>query len=92
MHKVESGTIKQIDGAIVMDGGMTRVFAAMAIRSGLNARRVGMFVTRGATTAKLLLAATQYTGNTYKRGDIDAAHSDLTRWIEVAKLAITSPR
>jgi hypothetical protein len=50
---------------------MVNALQILAIKHGLEARKHGMFVTRGATGKYLLTMLSQYTGVKYKQTDID---------------------
>jgi len=63
------------------DGGIDR-FRLASIKHGLKARKIGMFITRGATTAKLMAMLGQYTGVKYKRTDLDKAIADAQRLLD----------
>ena len=57
----------------------------ITIKQGLKARKIGMFITRGATTKFLLDRLSKITGRKYKRNDIEQGISDCEAII--AKLA-----
>ena len=72
----EGGTV-----LTMKDGGIDR-FRLVSIKQGLKARKIGMFITRGATTAKLMAMLGEYTGVKYKRTDLDKAIADAQRLLD----------
>ena len=54
-----------------------QLFRAATLRSALGLLKVGIIPTRGLTKTKALAMVTQYTGQTYKRGEFDRAMKDL---------------
>jgi len=72
----EGGTV-----LTMKDGGIDR-FRLASIKQGLKARKIGMFLTRGATTANLMAMLGQYTGVKYKRTDLDKAIADAQRLLD----------
>jgi hypothetical protein len=50
-----------------------------ALRSGLKLLKVGITPHRGWTLTKALKWASEYTGRTYRRSEIDTAIADLTK-------------
>jgi len=72
----EGGTV-----LTMKDGGIDR-FRLASIKHGLKARKIGMFITRGATTAKLMAMLGEYTGVKYKRTDLDKAIADAQRLLD----------
>ncbi|NDE14681.1 hypothetical protein EBZ80_07100 [bacterium] len=71
--------VRPIQGGGTMytrEGGGVDRFRLMAIKQGLKARKIGMFVTRGATTKKLLGMLSEYTGEKYGSRDLDRGIAD----------------
>lgn len=54
-------------------------FRLVSLRSGLKLLKVGIVPHRGWTVTKALKWASEYTGRTYKRSEIDTAIADLTK-------------
>jgi len=67
-------TPKQIEG-----------FVIATIKQGLKARKIGMFITRGATTKFLLTKLSGYTGKKYKRNEIEEAITDCDALLTIIK-------
>jgi hypothetical protein len=71
--------VRPIQGGGVMftrEGGGVDRFRVMTIKQGLKARKIGMFITRGATTKKLLGMLSQYTGEKYGSRDLERGIAD----------------
>ena len=71
--------VRPIEGGGTMytrEGGGVERFRVMMIRQGLKARKIGMMVTRGATTKNLLSMLSQYTGEKYGSRDLDRGIAD----------------
>jgi len=67
----------------------TSLLRAIQLRAGIKLHKVsGLIPTRGVTITRMFTLATDYTGQTYKRGEHDRAVEDLTVWIETMKSAI----
>jgi hypothetical protein len=60
-------------------------FVIATIKQGLKARKIGMFITRGATTKLLLQKLSGYTGKTYKAKEIDKAIDDCEALLQLIK-------
>jgi hypothetical protein len=54
-------------------------FRLVSLRAGLKLLKVGITPHRGWTLTKALKWATEYTGRSYKRTEVDAAIADLTK-------------
>lgn len=65
-----------------------QLFRAIALNSALRMLKAGLQPTRGLTRTKALAMVTPYTGQTYKRTELDRAAQDLHVWIETMKSAI----
>lgn len=66
----------------------TRVFQAKVVRSALKSAKIGLRMNRQMTPTALLRTAGNITGQTFKRGQYDAAIEALTEWIEKASLPL----
>lgn len=64
------------------------LFRVAALTSALGLLSKGITPTRGLTVKRALGMATEYTGQTYKRNEIERARADLKVWIETMKSAI----
>lgn len=64
------------------------VYRATVLWSSLGLLSKGITPTRGLTVKKALALCTQYTGQSYKRTEIDKARNDLKVWIETMKSTI----
>jgi hypothetical protein len=67
-------------------------FRAATLRSALGLLKVGITPTRGLTMTKALKMVTPYTGQKYKRTEVDRASADLKVWIDTMKLALPVER
>lgn len=83
-----SGVHFSSHGAVTHTGDAVRLYQAKVIRKGLKACKLGMRLNRQYTPANLLRTTTSFTGQTYKRGQLDAAILDLTKWIEAAEASM----
>lgn len=79
------------DITITKGGGMSFVgrsavdyYRAAALRSTLRILGSGMTM-RGMTQGRALQLAAEYTGQTYKRGQLEQAREDLTTWLDEAR-------
>lgn len=68
------------------------LFRAATLRSALGLLAKGITPTRGLTRTRALAMCKEYTGQDYKRGEIERAQADLTTWIETMKSALPIER
>jgi hypothetical protein len=69
------------NGGMVFEGrDATELFRVATLRSALGLLKVGICPRRGLTVTKALAMATPYTGQKYKRTEIDRARDDLHAW------------
>lgn len=81
--------VHHTNGGTMLTGDAIPVFRVITIRSAIKMHRdCGMIPTRGMTITRLFGLAKDITGNTYKRGQHDAAIADLTTWIDAAKASL----
>lgn len=64
------------------------LYRAAVLKSALGLLAIGITPTRGLTKTKALAMCKRYTGQTYKRTEIERARKDLSVWIETMKSAI----
>ena len=76
------GTLRKLQKNPMITGEGIDRYRLLAIKQGLRARKIGMMVTRGATTKKLLGLLSQYTGEKYSSRDIDRGISDAERLLK----------
>lgn len=77
------------NGGVTLAGpDAVRVFAAATLSSALGLMAKGISPTRGFTLKRGLAMAKEYTGQTYKRTEVERARRDLKVWIETMKSAI----
>jgi type II secretory pathway component PulF len=83
------------DGITVSSGGTVfhgtdavNLFRAAVLSSALGLLKVGISPRRGLTITKALAMCHEYTGQKYKRTEIDRAREDLRTWIEAMKSAL----
>jgi hypothetical protein len=58
-------------------------FVIATIKQGLKARKIGMFITRGATTKFLLTKLSRYTGKKYKANAIEEGITDCDNLLNI---------
>jgi hypothetical protein len=85
----EDSSIRVGRGGVTFAGrDATELFRVATLKSALGLLEKGIMPTRGFTKTKALAMAGQYTGQTYKRNEIERARADLTVWIETMKSAL----
>jgi hypothetical protein len=79
------------DSATVLRGrDQVNFYRAAATRGALRLCSAGMRPSRGLTVADLLRVAGEYTGKTYKRGQVQQAIEDLTKWVDGYKREVST--
>lgn len=65
------------------------LYRAMVLRNGIRLYvKTGIKPTRGVGPTQMLAMAKEYTGETYKRGELPRAERDLSVWIDTMKSAM----
>jgi hypothetical protein len=68
------------------------LYRAVVLNSALGLLKAGVTPTRGLTKRRALAMVTRYTGQEYKRTEIERAQADLLVWIETMKSALPIER
>lgn len=77
------------DGGVIYEGrDAIELFRAATLKTALKLLSVGITPTHGFTMKRSLELTAQYTGQKYKRTEVQRAIADLTVWIETMKSAI----
>ena len=85
----KDGIYRSESGIVFSGRDAVTLFAVTTLRTMIRShQKTGMVLARGATITKMLAAAGNYTGQTYKRGEHDRAIADLTVWIETMASAL----
>jgi hypothetical protein len=89
MQDLDSYIVKHGDGVSAFVGlDATRLIHAKTVYHALRACKIGMRLTRTATPTRCFELATKITGKRYKRGQYDAAMSDVRAWIVTMEAAL----